>query len=67
MAENPGNYQRTKHTNIRYYYIHKKDKDGINVMKYLPTKNMIIDDLFKSLLLTQQYNILKDYDLKKEV
>jgi hypothetical protein len=41
--------QRTRHINIRYFYITDKIRDGTVVVTYCPTKEMILDYFTKPL------------------
>lgn len=46
------NYYHTKHTNIQYYCIEKKEENSTMTIEYLPIKKMIADRLTKMLTST---------------
>lgn len=49
LAKNPENHRRTKHIDIRYHYIREKEENGTIAIDYLPTEEMIADELTKAL------------------
>lgn len=53
LAKNPKNHQRTKHIDIWYYYIWKKEEDGTIAINYLLIKKMMVDGLTKALIPTK--------------
>ena len=43
LAYNPINHSHTKHINIKYYFIYKHIKCGEVKLKYVSTKEMLVD------------------------
>jgi len=57
LAKNPVAHARTKHIDIKYYYIRKAIQDGLIVLRYCPTNEMIAD-LFTKGLLKARFELL---------
>ena len=50
MASNSMNHLRAKHIDIAYHYVrHKVVEEGVIDISYIPTKDMIADELIKPL------------------
>ena len=49
IAKNPVAHSRTKHIDIRYHYIREAMQEGIVIIHYCPTEQMIADILTKPL------------------
>ena len=49
IAKNPVAHSRTKHINIHYHYIREAMLEGIVIIHYCPTEQMIADVLTKPL------------------
>jgi hypothetical protein len=49
IAENPVNYQRSKHIDIRYHFVRHAIQDKKVTVTYIPTKMQIADILTKAL------------------
>ena len=47
MAKNPVGHARTKHIDIRYYFVCERVQDGAIALKYIGTEEMIADILMK--------------------
>ena len=61
---------RTRNIHIRYFYAHKIMNDGIIVVTYCPTKEMVSDYLSKPLqgsLFQTHYNTLMGILLEQEI
>ena len=49
MAENPVGHARTKHIDIRYHFVRDGVQNGVIILKYVATGEMIADILTKPL------------------
>ena len=49
MAKNPVGHARTKHIDIRYHFVREGVQNGVIVLKYVATDEMIVDILTKPL------------------
>ncbi len=63
LAKNSKNHQRTKHLDVWYHYIWKKEEDGTIAIDYLPTKEMLADGLTKALTPTKMKIFIKQLGL----
>lgn len=60
VAQNPEDHQRSKHIDVAYHYIRDKVDQGLMVLQYVPTKEMVADFLTKPLK-TLSHNRCKFY------
>nr|CCA21918.1 PREDICTED: copia proteinlike putative [Albugo laibachii Nc14] len=49
LAKNPVFHSRTKHIDIKFHFLREKVEDGVIVLEYKPTDEMIADGLTKAL------------------
>lgn len=49
LTKNPVSHARTKHIDIRYHSALEKVENGVFMLKYTPTKEMVADIFIKSL------------------
>ena len=63
LAKNPKNHQCTKHIDVWYPYIQKKEEDGTIAIDYLPTEDILTDKLIKALTLTKMKIFVKQLGL----
>ncbi len=63
LVKNPENYQRTKHIDVLYHYIRKKEEDGMITIDYLLTEEMLVDGLTKTLTLIKMKIFVKQLEL----
>ena len=49
VANTPGDHQKSKHLEVRYFFIRQKIEDGRIQVKWISTKNQLADVLTKAL------------------
>ena len=49
VAENPGDHQKTKHIEVRYFFVRQKVEEGRVVLRFVPTAQQYADGLTKAL------------------
>lgn len=49
IAHDPVNHQKTKHIDVRYYWLREQVNDGLFILNYIPTTDMLADLLTKAL------------------
>ena len=49
VAENPGDHHKTKHIEVRYFFVRQKVEEGKVILKYVPTTEQLADFLTKAL------------------
>ena len=49
VAENPANHQKTKHIEVRYFFVRQKVEEGRIVLSFVPTAEQQADFLTKAL------------------
>ena len=49
VAENPGDHQKSKHIEVRYFFIRQKIEEGRIVLHFVTTKKQLADGLTKAL------------------
>ena len=49
LAKNPRNHPRTKYIELRYHFIRLAISDGHILLNYVPTSEMVVDGLTKTL------------------
>ena len=64
LARNPVFYSRTKHIDLKFYFMREKIEEGVMDLECKPTNETIADGLTKALGRTKHAIILKGLHLK---
>ena len=64
LAKNPVFHARTKHIDIKFHFLREKVEEGVIVLKYKPTDEMIADGLTKALGRTKHAVFLQGLNLE---
>ena len=64
LANIPVFHARTKHIDIKFHFLREKVEEGVIVLKYKPTDEMIADGLTKALGRTKHAVFLQGLNLK---
>ena len=57
LANNPGDHQKSKHLDIRYFFVRQKIEDGRIAVKWVETKDQLADLLTKALPEEQHWRL----------
>lgn len=55
LCQNPGDFKRSKHIDVKYHFVRNKVSDGTLKIVYVPTEEQIAD-IFTKALCTQKFN-----------
>ena len=64
LVKNPVFHSRTKHIDIEFDFLREKVEKGVIELEYMPTDEMVADDLTKSLGRIKHANFLHDIHLE---
>ena len=64
FAKNPTHYSRTKHIDVKHYFIREKLENQEICLKYRPTKDLIADDITKPLAKDRHQTLIKAVGLE---
>jgi len=64
LAENPELHQRTKHIDVKYYYVREQVTEGLVDLWYIPTEEIAADGLTKSLALAKHREFVRQLNLQ---
>ena len=64
IAKNPQHYARTKHIDIKYYYVREQIAKKSVVINYIPTELMTADVLTKPLARSRHHKLIQQFGIR---